>query len=733
MLKSLLLNASLLIAIGTLFNLLYNLRRKSKLLFGVLVGILFGLSAIAGMNLPYQYAPGIFYDGRSIILTVAGLFGGPVSAAIAVVVASIYRITLGGPGVIAGVASIIGPALTGLLIRRYYNNNPLNYSVGVLFVAGLLGSIVMLASQTLIIPIPSGWNIVKQIWLPVMIVFPVATVLLGLILSNEEKRIHSEQLLSREREKLKLITDNVTDVVWLTDLNFRPTFISPSVSNLLGYSVEEYLKLKVEDLYPPEILMRINKWLNEELAEDKRADADKNRNRIYEIQQYRKDGSLVELSVNVRFLRNEYGEPVGLIGVSRDVTEKKKNEKVKEILYDVSRISAAEIGLVEFASHIHKQIKSILRAENFYIALYDKETDLYKFIYHTDKYDEYVVNEPVSLKDGLTDYVRKNAKASLISRSEDEKLREKGVINLVGREAVIWMGAPIINSSRGEVIGVIALQDYESENAYTEDDLRTLEIIASQLGLFIDRVKILEELKIAKEKAELSDRLKTEFMAQMSHEIRTPINIITGSMQLIMDELPDKKNPEIEELFDSINIAAARIIRTIDMILNYSELQTDSYETNIKILDLEEILKKKLVGEFKISAQSKGINLKYECNAKNTRIRGDEYSVHQIFANLIDNALKYTHEGEVKITVTETGNKVKVEISDTGIGMSEDFLKKLFTPFTQEESGYTRLYDGNGLGLALVKKYCQLNKAVIDVKSRKGEGSVFSVLFDKIG
>ncbi|MGK9369228.1 LytS/YhcK type 5TM receptor domain-containing protein [Melioribacter sp. Ez-97] len=731
MLKSLLLNASLLIAIGTLFNLLYGLRKKSKTLFYVIVGIVFGVSAIAGMNIPYHYAPGIIYDGRSIILIVAGLFGGPVSAAIAVLVASVYRISLGGPGVIAGVTTILGTALTGLLVRRYYNNNPLNFTITVLFVAGLLGHVVMLASQLLIIPIPSGWNIVKQIWLPVMTIFPVATVLLGLILLNEEKRSYSENLLSREREKLKLITDNVTDVVWLTDLNFKPTFISPSVTNLLGFSVEEYLKLKAEDLYPPETLNRIIKWLAEEFEEDNKPGADKSRSRIYEIQQFRKDGSLIELSVNVRFLRNEYGEPVGLIGVSRDITEKKKNERVKELLYDVSRISAAEIGLAEFASHIHREIKKILKADNFYIALYDKETDLYKFIYHKDKYDDYEVNKPISLKGGLTDYVRQNAKAGLISSSEDKKLIENGTVNLVGHETVIWMGAPIINSANGEVIGVIALQDYEAENAYTEDDLRTLEIIASQLGLFLERVKILEELKIAKDKAELSDRLKTEFMAQMSHEIRTPINIITGSMQLIKEELPESKNSEIEELFDSINIAAARIIRTIDMILNYSELQTDSYEANFKIIDLEEILKKKLLGEFRIAAQSKGINLKYECNAKNTKIRGDEYSVHQIFANLVDNAIKYTHDGEVKITVTETENKIKVEVSDTGIGMSEEFMKKLFDPFTQEETGYTRLYDGNGLGLALVQKYCQLNKAVIDVKSKKGEGSVFSVLLNK--
>ncbi|MGK9476308.1 ATP-binding protein [Melioribacter sp. OK-6-Me] len=729
MLRALLLNASLLIAIGSSFNLLYNLRKKNGVLFNILIGIVFGASAIAGMNIPYRYAPGIIYDGRSIIMIVTGLFGGPISTTIAVIIASSFRIYMGGSGILAGVATIIGTALTGLIIRRHYNNNPIYYTLTTLFFAGLIGHIVTLISQLLIIPFPSGWFIIRQIWLPFVTLFPIATTLLGLIFLNEEKRIYYEQQLSSEREKLKLITDNITDTIWLTDLDFKPLYISPSVKNHLGYSVEECMKLKLKDLFPVETLKKINAWLNEELAKEQLPDADKSRTRIFEFQALRKDGNLVELSINTSFLRDEFGNPIGIIGVSRDITEKKKNEKVKELLYDISGISISEISLAEFSAQIHKEIKRILKAENFYIALYDNESDLYRLIYHIDLYDDYVINKPINLKNGLTDYVRVNKKAKLVKLRDADPNENEG-IKIIGHKAAIWMGAPIINAINGEAIGVIALQDYENELAYSEDDLRTLEIIANQLGQFIERVKILEELKIAKNKAELSDRMKTEFLAQMSHEIRTPINIITGSMQLIRDEIPESNNSDIEGLFESINIAAARIIRTIDMILNYSEIQTNSYEAQFKILDLREILSNKILGEFKILAQNKGLSLKYECFAKNTKIKGDEYSIHQIFANLVDNAIKYTNKGEVKIVVSEFDNKIKVEVSDTGIGMSEEFMKKLFMPFTQEETGYTRLYDGNGLGLALVEKYCKLNNAIIDVKSKKGEGSVFIVIFN---
>ena len=105
-------------------------------------------------------------------------------------------------------------------------------------------------------------------------------------------------------------------------------------------------------------------------------------------------------------------------------------------------------------------------------------------------------------------------------------------------------------------------------------------------------------------------------------------------------------------------------------------------------------------------------------------------SISQMFCNIIDNAIKYTPKnGEIEIVLYEKDDRLFVEIADTGIGISHEYLKNLFTPFTQEEMGYTRKFEGNGLGLAIAKKYAELNNAVINVKSTKGEGSNFTVIF----
>lgn len=238
------------------------------------------------------------------------------------------------------------------------------------------------------------------------------------------------------------------------------------------------------------------------------------------------------------------------------------------------------------------------------------------------------------------------------------------------------------------------------------------------------------ELIAAKEKAEKLDRIKTVFLAQMSHEIRTPIHIILSFISLIKSEIKSKLSDDIYVAFDSIDAAGKRIIRTIDLLLNMSELQTGSYETLITNIDLKEAVIDSLYLQFKLQAKNKNLELNLYSTDIDSRIKGDLYSVTQIFANLIDNAIKYTRQGNIDIVLNRNiNNNIIVEIKDSGIGISEEYLPQLFSPFTQEEQGYTRGYEGNGLGLALVKKYCEINKADISVESIKGKGTTFRVTF----
>ena len=243
--------------------------------------------------------------------------------------------------------------------------------------------------------------------------------------------------------------------------------------------------------------------------------------------------------------------------------------------------------------------------------------------------------------------------------------------------------------------------------------------------------KILAENELikAKDAAEKSDKLKSEFLAHMSHEIRTPANTIMSYANLIEDELSDKLSNELKDGFKVINDGGMRLIRTIDLILNMSQMQTNSYIPNYHVLDLDKHILSNIIPEFYYRAKKKGLDLVYNINCTDSTIYADDYTAGQIFANLIDNALKYTKEGKIDITLHNEDSKLIAEVSDSGIGISSEYLPNIFSPFTQEEMGYTRRFDGTGLGLALVKKYVEINKAEIFVESEKDKGAKFIVHF----
>lgn len=269
----------------------------------------------------------------------------------------------------------------------------------------------------------------------------------------------------------------------------------------------------------------------------------------------------------------------------------------------------------------------------------------------------------------------------------------------------------------------------ELEKRVTE---RTAELIASneQLKKEISiRKWTEEELIIAKDKAEHADRLKSAFLAQMSHEIRTPLNVILSYTSLLKEELSGRFDSVLETVFYGIQNAGQRLIRTIDLILNMSAVQSGTHDINPKCFSLSEKLQNMMI-EFCSLAKARGLDLSFINETCIGEIKADEYTVEQIFQNLIDNAIKFTKSGSVLVKLyLNSDGIVCVDVKDDGIGISEEYLPEIFTPFSQEEVGYTRKYEGNGLGLALVAKYVEMNNAEITVKSKKGEGSCFTVKF----
>ena len=339
--------------------------------------------------------------------------------------------------------------------------------------------------------------------------------------------------------------------------------------------------------------------------------------------------------------------------------------------------------------------------------------------------------------DGVIEYVNPHF-TEITGFSADEAIGQKPSILKSGTETeefykdmwdtilygITWSGEYQNKKKNGELYWC-----YNTISPIFDDDGKITNFLAIQTDVS-EQHRINEELRYAKEAAEKADRLKTEFLAQISHEIRTPINALLSFSGFMKSEIEDLLDEDLRAGFINMENAGKRIIRTIDLILNMSELQIGSYDYFPKNLNLSGLL----AGIFltvQPVAQAKGLIIKFEDNLKNPIVYKDEYSIHQIFQNLVDNGIKFTKKGKVILRAYDDKNIVYVEVEDTGIGIGEEYMNNLFKPFMQEEQGYSRKYEGNGLGLALVAQYVELNGGKITVESKKHKGTKFIISFPR--
>lgn len=239
------------------------------------------------------------------------------------------------------------------------------------------------------------------------------------------------------------------------------------------------------------------------------------------------------------------------------------------------------------------------------------------------------------------------------------------------------------------------------------------------------------ELVIARDQALESSRLKSAFLSNMSHEIRTPLNVITGYCSLLEDYFAERQAESEREFLEGISRAAARLIKTIHGTLDIAALESGTFPLRPKMIDLSETIRD-AVKPFERLARNRGLTFSTAIQVTEPRLLFDEYCLQEALTHLVDNAVKFTEHGGVSIRLCRSvSGELFLEIGDTGVGIDAAFLSKLFTPFSQEESGYTRRFEGPGLGLALAKRFLELNGALLIVQSVKGFGSTFTVRFPR--
>lgn len=248
-----------------------------------------------------------------------------------------------------------------------------------------------------------------------------------------------------------------------------------------------------------------------------------------------------------------------------------------------------------------------------------------------------------------------------------------------------------------------------------------------------DTQKLNGKLEVALKKAEEASLAKTRFLNNMSHDIRTPMNVILGYAQLMEDELNGKDMPETLEHLEKLQQSGNLLLSIINNVLDMARIESGKMELDENYGRIEDV-QKSLVEIFEDEAKKKNITYNFRMNVEHGHILTDITKVKEILVNILSNAIKYTPDGgSVIVNVDELPcdepgyMRVRTRVSDTGIGMSEDYLTKIFEAFTREQNTTKSKIAGTGLGMSIVKKYVDLLGGTIEIESELGKGSTFTV------
>ncbi len=514
-------NIAILISFTLIYDLLWEKNQYFTLfLYKVLIGVVIGAIGIVLMLSPWVMIPGLVFDTRSVLLVNAGLFFGPVATIVAIAIDVAFRAFQGGPGVWMGIITIVSSGLTGLVWKKLNPEWRKGKYIYHLFIVSIIAHSFMFLS-ILALPAPLIIPTMKNIALPVITIYPLTTILLGIIFIRRMRYWKTRNELSFSEERNRMFMDANKDCMFVKDENLRYIFFNSAMQKFLGKRPEKIMNSTDSELIEPGHAVMCSST-DIRAREEKRMITDEEYvgKKIYKV---------------IKFPLNFGNDRVGVGGIIRDVTENRKKGRLQQALLNISQIFLENITLNEFLRRSHKELSKVMVADNIFIAIYHEREDKYTFPYFVDEFDKVDGDTLISLDHTLTDYIRRTGKGRLITEDIEKDIDKEFGLSKLGTESPIWLAAPLFDITHKKVLGVVVLQDYHDKDAYKTEDLVTLEIFAAYIGLYYDKLMKIEDLRLAKERAEVSDRLKTAFLANVSHEIRTPMNGIIGFSDLLMN------------------------------------------------------------------------------------------------------------------------------------------------------------------------------------------------------
>lgn len=410
----------------------------------------------------------------------------------------------------------------------------------------------------------------------------------------------------------------------------------------------------------------------------------------------------------------------------------KKNKQI-EVISKLDRVISSSLDIHEVYDAFVEGVKGLVDYDRISVALYDEENDA--IIMHLVRPKEGSKLQEGSkrpMKGTVIEHVINTGRPFIRRDTQREKeFQEDELFLSEGLRSYIVV--PLF--LKGRVIGTFNLCS-RKPNAYSEEELKILEDLCIQLAIAIENSRLYTELKKAHEKLQRAyeelqkayeelkslDELKSNIIANVSHELRTPITIAKGAIELAMDE---KDVNEKNKLLQMALNALIRLNFIVGDLIEAAKMEKGEVKLKLEAVNVDEVIKS-VVDEFKPMLIKDNLRMKIEVEKDLPPAKADYKELRHVLRNLVSNAIKFNREGgEIGIEARKMGDMIEVCVSDTGIGIPEDKLNKIFERFYQIDSSPTRRYGGTGMGLAIVKEVVEAHGGKVTVESELGKGSRF--------
>ena len=539
------------------------------------------------------------------------------------------------------------------------------------------------------------------------------------VIVNVSERKRAEEALRESERRYRLLAENVSDVICTLDMNLHFTYVSPSFTRVLGYSVEEAMSQTVAEVLTPASFEAVTQALAEELAIENTGGRHLFRSRTLEFEATCKDGSTVWAEGSFTFLRDPDGRPVGFIGVARDITERKRRESELALIARLTGIITSSADINEVYEGFVSELKQVIDVDWATINLIEGQ-ELRVFALSTEIGATWALGAVLPVKGTATEWVAQNKQASVERDLSQRRRFWTGEYHLrQGLRSVIHV--PLF--SQGQVFGCLVIGS-QRPNAYSEREVELLEFLTSQIAGVIENARLYQLERKARAELERQERERAEFIAAITHELKTPLTSIIASGGLLAEELETEPQSPGARLIQNITRSAQSMEARLSELLDLAKMRTGGFKLRLAPVDIEAVLRE-VAAQFLPVAESKGQTLSLELSPSLPQLKADRQRVEQILLNLLTNAAKFTPRGgRITLRAERDGANIVIEVQDEGSGISKEEQERLFQPYYRVEADRQR-FAGLGLGLALAKQLVELHSGEIWVESELGRGSTF--------